>query len=64
MQPQLVRLGLFKVICLNRFPNIGPQLFPRICFRHDILAKGLSHESAVGILRNFKDEFAHTDTIR
>jgi hypothetical protein len=30
----------------------------------DILAEGFGYESSIGLLRDFKDEFAHKDTIR
>jgi hypothetical protein len=48
----------------DRILNICSELFPIVALSNDVFAERFGDESAVTLLRNFKDEFAHTDTIR
>ncbi len=63
-QADLRGLGLLKVVGLDCLDNVRAQGFPSVGFGDYVLAEGFGDESAVGLLRNLKDEFAHRDTIR
>jgi hypothetical protein len=59
VRPDSGRSGAVEVERLHSFLDVGAQLVPGIALREDALRQTLGGEPPVGILRHFKNNFAH-----
>ena len=59
MKPDASRFGAVEVEGLNGFLDVGPEFVPGIALGENAFGQALGRKAAVGILRDFKDDFVH-----